>query len=212
MTNEQFINGSEFLTDAKGRLVPKAQIKPEHLMEDDFVKNVLQKVSKHQDEMIALKTGIIDDLFAFIDLVNEKFGYRRGGKKGNVSLMSYDGCKKIVYSISDTIDFGVELQAAKGLIEEYLDDVFKHVSESEEINELRSLVNFAFQVDKNGKVNRDAILRLRKRSISHPKWTEAVKAINASMRTIGSKAYIRFYVRERPDTGWTAVRLDLAAL
>ena len=25
--------------------------------------------------MIALKTGIIDDLFAFIDLVNEKFGY-----------------------------------------------------------------------------------------------------------------------------------------
>lgn len=43
MTNEQFINGSEFLTDAKGRLVPKAQIKPEHLMEDDFVKNVLQK-------------------------------------------------------------------------------------------------------------------------------------------------------------------------
>lgn len=94
MTNEQFINGSEFLTDAKGRLVPKAQIKPEHLMEDDFVKNVLQKVSKHQDEMIALKTGIIDDLFAFIDLVNEKFGYRRGGKKGNVSLTSYDGCKK----------------------------------------------------------------------------------------------------------------------
>ena len=215
MTNEQFINGSEFLTDAKGRLVPKAQIKPEHLMEDDFVKNVLQKVSKHQDEMIALKTGIIDDLFAFIDLVNEKFGYRRGGKKGNVSLTSYDGCKKIVYSISDTIDFGVELQAAKGLIEEYLDDVFKHVSESEEINELRSLVNFAFQVDKNGKVNRDAILRLRKRSISHPKWTEAVKAINDTAFTIeASRVTFRtgYTANVTPSTNFITVNKNKASV
>nr|DAN90191.1 MAG TPA: Protein of unknown function (DUF3164) [Caudoviricetes sp.] len=212
MTNEQFINGSEFLTDAKGRLVQKSQIKPEHLMEDDLVRNVLTRVEEKQSELIALKTGIVDDLFAFIDLVNEKFGYRRGGKKGNVTLTSFDGCRKMIYQIADAVDFGVELQAAKGLIEEYLDDVFKHVSESEEINELRSLVNFAFQVDKNGKVNRDAILRLRKRPISHPKWAEAVKAINASMRTVGSKAYVRFYTRKSPDLGWTPVRLDLAAL
>ncbi len=194
-----------YLMDAKGRLVPERLIMDHQRMEDDLVKKIMGYAVDLSDQIARFHAKTFSDMGTFMDLLEEKYGMTKGGKKGNVTFTSFDGCNRVQINIQDHLEFGPELQIAKGLIDECIADWSSEMSDK-----IAALVNHAFNVDKAGQVNREALFSLRRLEIDDPKWRKAVLAINDSIRTIGSKAYIRFYRRADVQDKWQAVTIDLA--
>jgi hypothetical protein len=108
--------------------------------------------------------------------------------------------------MNDNITFDERLQIARELI----GDCIKKWSDGSR-NEIRILVQDAFQVDKTGKVSTARVLGLRRLDIHDPDWQKAMAAITESIQISGSKQYLRFY--ERNEQGeHIQVPLDIAAL
>jgi len=191
--------------DAKGRLVPESMIHDHQRMEDDLVRKIMGYAVDLSDQIARFHGHSFDDMAAFMDLLEEKYGVKKGGRKGNVTFSSFDGTLRVQINIQDHLEFGPELQIAKGLIDDCIADWASEMSDK-----ISALVNHAFNVDKAGQVNREALFSLRRLDIDDPQWRKAVQAINDSIRTIGSKAYIRFYRRENVQDKWQTVTIDLA--
>lgn len=195
-----------YMENAQGHLVPVEQIKPVDLARHELVMEKVDKAKAMQEELAALKGEIMNDVEAFVSLSAEQYGVKIGGQKGNVSLVSYDGQYQIKRQISEHLDFDERLQAAKSLIDECLKDWTEGSP-----GELRAVVNDAFQVDKEGKINVGRILGLRRLQIMDERWKRAMEAISDSIRVTGTKAYFRIY--ERNANGkMAAIPLDIAAL
>jgi len=141
-----------------------------------------------------------------VDVSASQYGRAWGGKKGNITLTTYDGRHRLVVSISDRITFDERLQVARDLI----GDCIEKWSQGSR-NEIRILVQDAFQVDKAGKINTARVLGLRRLEIADPDWQKAMEAISDSIQVSGSKQYLRFY--ERDEQGqYVQIPLDVAAL
>ena len=107
--------------------------------------------------------------------------------------------------VQDYIDFGPQLQVAKGLIDECL---LEWTAESR--SEIRAIVTRAFNVDKSGQINRSEIFALLRHDIEDERWVRAMTAIRDAMRVVSSKTYVRCYERDAHDDDWRAVTIDLA--
>jgi hypothetical protein len=196
-----------WLTDAKGRRVPINTVSEMDLLKDDVINRIVAFAMPLSDEIARFKGHTFDDVYTFVDLVKEKYGATVGGKKGNIELVSYNGCAKVQISIADHVAFGPELQVAKVLIDECIAEWSDGTRD-----ELRALVTHAFETDKPGQVNREGLFSLRRLDIKDPKWKRAMDAISDSMRVIGSKAYVRVYQRPSAEAGWEMIPLNIAAV
>ncbi len=194
-----------YLQDAQGRLVPKETVKPEHLLEDELVRDLLEKAHDVSQIMRLFRVGAQDRIKGYLDILSQEHGVARGGVRGNVTLTSYDGRQRVQIQIGDTLSFGPELQVAKTLIDECLRSWTDGAR-----SELRALVDDVFQVGKAGKLDVDRILSLRRLDITDERWQRAMKAISDAVRVVTSKEYIRFYARPTPDADFVQVPLDLA--
>jgi hypothetical protein len=196
-----------YMQDAKGRLVPEHLVKQTDKLEDQLVRKCLGYADELSAQIARFKGHTFDDVAAFMDLLAESYGQAKGGKKGNVTFTSFDGCAKVQVAVQDHIDFGPELQVAKQLIDDCIEEWA-----ADSRDEIRALVNHAFEVDKPGQVNREALFALRKIDIDDERWRQAQAAITDSIRVTGSKTYVRFYRRPTPEDRWQAVTIDLAAV
>lgn len=200
------VDGNTFLTDASGRLVPKELVKPQHLLEDQTVRKIVGYAQELSDQIARFRGHTFDDVAAFAELLAQQYGTRVGGKKGNITLTSYDGLLKVTVQVQDQMTFGPELQVAKQLV----DDCITAWSDGARV-EIRALVEHAFQVDKEGRINRAALFQLRRLDIEDEQWRTAMTALGDAIRVIGSKQYVRFYRRATRVEPWTPITIDLAA-
>lgn len=196
-----------YVRDARGRLVPEALVKPVDQLRDQTITALVTDAKKLQRLMGEYKARAFADIAAFVEASNEQYGVKIGGTKGNITLVSYDGRYKVVRQIAERIQFGEQLQAAKELIDQCI------VEWSQGSNDnLKVLVNEAFQVDKEGNVNTGRVLALRRYDIKDAKWKTAMDAISDSIRVTGSKPYVRLYERIGDSDEYTPISLDLAAI
>ena len=194
-----------FMKNAHGGYDPVSAIKPIDLARDDLVKDIVAKSEEMSRAIADMKKGFFDDVKAFLDLSAEKYNVTLGGKKGNLTLVSYDGSYKVLVAVNESIQFDERLLAAKELIDECIQEWSKDSRE-----ELRALVNDAFYVGKSGKLNSNRILGLRRLNITDEKWKKAMDAISDSVQIVGSKEYIRIY-RRNSAGDYDLVNLDLAS-
>ncbi len=200
------VAGTPYLRDAKGSLVPIASVKAADLLMDETVRMILAEARDVSAQIAAFKTATFESVGDLQALIAQHYGAVIGGKKGNITLMSFDGCQKVQVQVADLLEFGPELQAAKALI----DTCLTEWAEGGRL-ELRALVNRVFQVDKEGQINRAELFMLLRVEIADARWISAMEAIRDSIRVIGSRTYVRFYDREAPDAAWRAVTVDLAS-
>lgn len=200
------VAGTPYLRDAKGSLVPLVSVKAADLLMDETVRNILSDARDLSATIAEFKGDVFGSVSALQALIAQNYGAPLGGKKGNITLTSFDGCQKVKVQVADLLEFGPELQAAKALIDECLTEWA-----SGGAAELRALVNRVFQVDKEGKINRAELFMLLRVEIADERWICAMDAIRDSIRVIGSRTYVRFYERDAPDAAWRAVTIDLAA-
>jgi len=206
MTNNNATIPDGYKADAKGHLVPENLIKPQEMLEDQTVRSVIDHARELSAQIARFRGHTFDDVASFMDILAERYGASKGGKKGNVTLTSFDGCLKITVQVQDTLVFGPELQVAKTLFDECISEWSAGADDR-----VRALVDHAFQVDKQGKINREALFSLRRLDIDDDAWRRAVQALNDSIRVQGSKEYIRFYQRAAPTDKWEAITIDIAS-
>ncbi len=201
----KLIEGRPYMADAKGALVPESLVKPVDKLMDETVRSMIEFASTLSAQIGRFKGHCFTDVGSLQALIAQEYGAELGGRKGNITLTSFDGTMKVSVQVADLIEFGPELQAAKALVDACL------VEWSEGSNdELRAVVTRAFQVDKEGRINRAELFMLMRVDIADRRWVAAMEAVRDSIRVIGSKTYIRFYRRERADAEWQAISVDLA--
>ncbi|MDR1250633.1 MAG: DUF3164 family protein [Treponema sp.] len=197
---------NEYMTDSQGRQVPAELVREIDKLRDQTVRRIADQALKMKEDLDAFKQRIRDDISTFVELSASQYGRAWGGKKGNITLSTYDGAYRLVVSINDQLIFDERLQIARQIIGGCLD---KWSSGARP--EIRMLVNDAFQVDKAGKINAARVLGLRRLDIQDSDWQKAMKAITESIQVSGSKQYLRFY--ERNEQGeYIQIPLDVAAL
>lgn len=195
-----------YLKDSKGRLVPLETVDEWQLEQDAMVRNLHRLAIAQQQSLQEFKRYAYAECYAFLDLLAEKYGRSRGGAKGNVTFTSYDGQLQVKICMKSNIQFGPELQIAKGII----DECFHRWSEGADPN-LRAVINDAFEVDKEGNLNTGRILSLRRLKIDDSEWLRAMTAIADAILITGSKSYINFLGRNA-EGKLISIPLDLAAL
>jgi hypothetical protein len=203
-TTSNSMNG--YMQDSQGRLVPADKVKDIDKLRDQTVREIVDKAQKMQKTIAKFKAEIRNDLLSYLSLSYEKYGRKFGGKKGNVTMSSYDGSLRLIMAVNETVYFDERLQIAKGLIDSCITRWAQGSS-----NEIKALVNDAFQVDYQGTVNVARVLGLRRLEIDDPEWKQAMIAISDSIQVSGTKEYLRFYIRD--ETGkYQSIPLDFAAI
>lgn len=193
-----------YMEDSKGRLIPVEKVQPIDLERDQLVKQVIADAKAVSKSITELKKDTMDELDAFLKNAAKNYKTKFGGKKGNLTLYSFDGRFKITHTVSDRITFDERLQIAKQLVDECISKWSKGSNEN-----IKLLVNDAFYVDKQGKINKEKILGLRRLKIRDSKWKQAMQAIDDSIQVVDSKPYIRCY--ERTEAGdYKQINLDMA--
>ncbi|MGB3408599.1 MAG: DUF3164 family protein [Jannaschia sp.] len=192
-------------TDPKGRLVPASLVKDSDKLIDAQVREIFAHGLRLMAEIARFRGHCFDDIGSLRELLAEDYGLKRGGAKGNTSFTSYDGTIKVEVRIADQIAYGPELQVAKGLMDEYIEEVSEGVPDA-----VRALLEHAFEVGSTGHVNRSALYGLRRLNVQHPKWDMAMKAIADSMRVMGAKETFVISVRRSPEENFAALPINLA--
>lgn len=200
------IGGQTYLPDAAGRLTPVEMIKPQHLLEHELVRKVMGYAVAISAQVSRFKGHTFEDLGSFDALLEQQYGLTSRGRKGNRTYSTYDGLMAIELRVADQIDFGPELQVAKGLLDECLNEWA-----AEARPEIRAIVTRAFNTDKEGQINRSEIFMLLRLEIEDERWQRAMAALREAIRVIGSKQYLRFRMRPAVDAPWSTVTIDLAA-
>lgn len=199
------IGGEPYIRTANGDLIRIANIKPQHLLEDEQVRKIIGYAEDLSAQIARFKGHTFEDLGSLDAVIDQEYGVKRRGKKGNVTYQTVDGLMKVQVQVADLLDFGSELQAAKALIDECL------IEWSETSHPaLASIVSRAFNVDKAGQINKAELFRLLRENIEDARWQRAMDAIRDAIRITGSKVYYRFYKRDDPNGRWQAITIDLA--
>lgn len=149
----------------------------------------------------------MSEIDSFVDLSAMEYDVKLGGKKGNLTLYTFDMKYKVQVQISEYLVFDERLQVAKKMIDECLTTWTKGGR-----SEIKTIINDAFSVDQEGRINTKRILALRRLDIIDPLWLKAMLAISDSLQVTGSKSYMRIYKRIGKDGQWQNITLDMAAL
>ena len=192
--------------NALGHLIPEGLIKPIDLLRDEVVLKQVAKAKDLQLQMQATKVQMQQEIADYLDLSASEYGVSYGGAKGNVTLTSFDGQFKVERAIGEHRIFDERIQAAKAQI----DACIARWAEGSSV-EIRALVDHAFRVNKQGRIDVNQVLSLRQLKIDDQEWREAMDAIADAITTVAKTEYIRLY--ERQSSGkYTAVSLDWAKL
>jgi len=117
---------------------------------------------------------------------------------------------KVEVSVGETSDFGPEINVAKALIDECVQEWSKDADDN-----IQALVAHAFQLNKAGRYDKARVLGLRTINIDRdkfPQWAQAMEAVSDAVRPLDQRMYIRFY-DVNPDTGaQRPISLDLASI
>ncbi len=196
---------SDFMTNAQGHLVPKALVKPIDMTRDELVAELFQLAREQEQRLRTFKQRAFEDITAFVELSAEKYGVNLGGKKGNVTLRSYDGKHEVRLAQAENLKFDERLQAAKAIIDELLTEW-----SAGSRPEIQAIIQRAFDTDKEGNLNTGRVLSLRSLDIKDKRWQQAMAAIGDSVQPVGTKSYVRFYERIEGTDEYQAVSLDIA--
>ncbi|MBI1408153.1 MAG: DUF3164 family protein [Caulobacter sp.] len=201
-----WVEGHLYRRDAKGALMPDELVNAQDKLEDETVRKVAGYAAELSAQIRRFREHSFDDVDMLLAILAQDYGDLRGGTKGNVTLYSFDGLLKVQVAIADLITFGPQLQTAKSLFDQCMTEWA-----ADSRPEIRGIIQRAFDVDKEGKINRTELLSLLRFEIEDERWLKAMKAIRDSIRVIGTKRYCRIYQRTRATDKWEAVSLDVAS-
>jgi len=196
-----------YLQDAQGRLVPESQVREQDKLRDSIVRDLVAEALKINGGLKQFKARALNDIADVIQIAADKWEVDLGGKKGNITLLSFDGKYKVQRTYAERITFTEELEAAKELFGRCLD----RWTADANVN-IRALVDRAFRANKNGQIRTAELLGLLRLEIEDSEWEMACEALKQSISVNGSTVYIRIYERIGDSEHYRHIPLDLAGV
>lgn len=193
--------------DARGVLTPESLVKPVDKERDALVRAIVERAVPLSQSLRDFKQDTFADIQALVDLSAEQYGAIIGGKKGNVTLYTYDGRYKVQRAMQDRIAFDERIQAAKELIDACVAEWTQDARP-----ELLAIIDRAFSTDKEGEINPGRVLQLRRHDITDPRWLRAMDALAEAVQVVSSKSYIRIYERVGDSDQYRPISLDIAGV
>ncbi|WP_413112128.1 DUF3164 family protein [Thaumasiovibrio sp. DFM-14] len=195
-----------FRRNSLNHLVPESQIKSVDRLRDDVVLSVIERAKALQKHLAMFKAQSMTNISDFVDLSAEEYGVNWGGAKGNVTLMSYDGRYKLMRAVGEHRVFDERIQAAKAQIDACIERWTQNSNDH-----IKALVEHAFKVNKQGRIDVNQVLSLRALDIDDTDWRNAMDAIADSIQVSGTCSYLRLY--ERKENGsYQQIPLDISKL
>lgn len=204
-TNEEVIDG--YWKDGKGALVPVSMIKDIDIEREQVVEEIIKHAKSLNKALSLFKAKAFGDVAAFIELSAEQYNVNLGGKKGNVTLFSFDGRYKVQRTMHDNIAPDERILAAKQLTMDCVNDWSENARP-----ELKAIVNRAFATSKDGDLKLGRLLELRRLDIKDERWQKAMDALSESLQVIGSRSYIRVYERIGDSNEYRPIALDISGV
>lgn len=196
-----------FHQNAVGHLVPDDLIDEHDLLRDELVNELMAQCEVTSQQLGVIKRSMADSVAAFVSLVGDKYGVKIGGEKGNVTLTSFDGLRKIQRARAGRVGVGESILAAEAIIGDLLNEWTEGAP-----GELRTIIDRAFRRNQEGQLSVPRLIDLTKVDIKDKRWAQAVKAIQDALYEQDTITYFRAYRRDSTDAPWQAVPLDLAAV
>lgn len=196
-----------YMKNALGHFVPRANIREQDLLRDEIANKVASRAIRLHQELTEFKKETLSEVADLVKIAGERYDVMLGGKKGNVSISSYDGKYKVVRSVADRIQFTEEIEAGKALINQCI----ARWSDGANDN-IRAIVDRAFNKDTKGQLKTAAVLDLMRLEINDDEWKRAMDAIRDSIQTTGTAIYVRVYERIGDSDQYKAIPLDLASV
>lgn len=192
-----------FVKNAAGHLVPEHQVRDQDKLRDNVARDLAAQAVAISESMAAFKAKALADIEDLISISLERYGVKLGGKKGNVSITTYDGEFKIERALANRLSFTEEILAAKELIyaciRKWSAGADRH---------LMALVDRAF-TGRNGEIRTNDVLDLMRLEIDDEDWKTAMDALRDSIQVNGKAVYIRVY-RRIGDDRYEQINLNLA--
>ncbi len=196
-----------YLKNSSGHLVPIEQVREQDKLRDEVARRIAGRARELNQALGEFKQTALGDIEDLVAIAADRYDVQMGGRKGNVSVTTFDGRYKVQRSVADRIAFTEELEAAKALINDCID----RWSEGANAN-IRVLVDRAFRTDAAGQIKTAAVLELLRLDIDDDGWVRAMDALKDSIQTVGTAVYVRVYERVGNSDQYRAIPLDLAAV
>lgn len=189
------------LTNKDGLPVPLSTIPLIDRKRDKAVDAAVKRARQLAAQIEKKKAEIAAIIDEFMKEAFESHGITMITQKGNTTLMNYSQTMKVVITSPEVIAFNEQLQIAIQAIKECLQEWI-----TDGRDELKALLREVLNVDKQGKINRSLVFRLRKIESTDERWQKAQKILDGSIEVVGVKRYVRYY--ERNDRGnWVYIEI-----
>lgn len=205
-TNEQAVP-TGYMLNPSGHLVPVEQVREQDKLRDEVARELVAEAIEINKQLAAFKRRALNDIDDLVAIAGEKYGVRLGGKKGNVTVSTYDGRYRVLRTFSERLSFTEELEAA----EELINNCITRWSEGANDN-IRALADRAFRTDGKGQIRTGAVLELLRLDIEDDDWLTAMDALRDSIQVDGTAVYVRVYKRVGKSEQYQQVPLDLASV
>ncbi len=178
----------ELIERPDGSFIPFGKLEPREQLAHDLTKKVVRYANNFSDLLLKFKTETIAELVAYRHMMLEEYSIKVGGKAGGITLRTADKKARVQLAISTTITFNEDLEAAKILIDECLEEWAETSGP-----EIREIITKVFKVNTKGRLDTQGILGLREHKFDHPKWTKAMEAIEAAICRDNQTSYLYFF-------------------
>lgn len=195
-----------FVRNRVGDFVHNSNVKQIDKDRDALILQIIGEAKNLSGTITAFKTDALAKVAEFIEYSAKEHGATVGGKKGNVTLILFEGKYKLEVAVNENKAFDERLLAAKSLIDECIKEWMKGSNHN-----IQALVQKAFETNKNGNISMERIQGLRELKFDDPRWSKAMSAIADSIQVTGSKRYFRAYERDDETGEYVRIPLDAAS-
>lgn len=199
------VGQNTYWRNAEGDLVALENVRPSDQLQDEVVRKIFGYVLPLSERVSRFRAHTQKDIADFVDLVLQQHGTKRGGTVGNVTLTSFDDMFKVELRIAKLIAFDSDLVAVKTLTDECLAEW----SEDGNAN-IRTIVRAAFHVDKDGRLNQQALLGLLRHDIQDDRWQRAMAALRDAIKIRATREHLYFFRRPAPGADYEPITVNLA--
>lgn len=199
------VHGKPYMPDGTGALRPVETIPPIKKLMDEVVRREFGFAKAIAEQLRRFRSHLMDNLDGLDALIQQNYGVRIGGEKGNRTYSSFDGLWQIRVKMQDHVAYGPELQAAKALFDECLNEW-----SADTRGELRSIVTNAFDTSREGQISRANIHALLMTESEDSRWLRGQEAIRDAVYVIGAKEYVLFRYRATQQDEFTTLTINLA--
>lgn len=173
---------------ADGSYVDIKDVEPRKALAHEMVVKHFPEAERRSTDLAAFKRLMLSEMNAYADMMMADYGVKVRGKENGFSLQSLCGTMRITLDVSRHVTLGPELNAAKALIDEFLETKLEGSAD-----EIRQIVTKVFKINKKGRVDTYGILGLREFKFEDELWSRAMGAIEDAICRDSSTTYLRFY-------------------